>query len=99
MKDITVKLSRPLVDQEGKEHTEIVLSEPTGSQWDAIGKPFSVFMKGDQQIVDISNTRLTNYVSAVSGIDQAVLRSLPLSDLQKLQDEMMNFFGEADTDS
>ncbi len=99
MKEIKVPLSKPLVDQEGKEHKEIILCEPTGSQWDAIGKPFSFVMKGDQQTIELSNTRLTDYVSAVSGIDQALLRSLPLPDLQKLQDEMMSFFGVADTDS
>jgi hypothetical protein len=92
-----IKLSPPLIDQEGTEHQTIELTEPTGRQWDDIGKPFSMIMDGEDQQIEINNKKLTRYVSAVTGIDTAVLYTLPRSKLQECQDQMMSFFGEADT--
>lgn len=99
MKDITVKLSKPLMDQDGKEHKELVLTEPTGRQWDAIGNPIKMSMSDGEQFVVVDNKKLTQYVSEVTGVHEASIYKLPFSELQKVQNEMMTFFGQADTAS
>ena len=99
MDNITVELSKPITDVSGKEHKELVLIEPTGRQWDVVGNPAKMMLDGEKKYVEIDNQKLTKYISLVTEVDETTLYKLSLVELQKIQNEMMTFFGQADTSS
>jgi hypothetical protein len=90
-----VPLLRPLIDQDGNEHTSLTLKEPTGAAYVRIGDPFNVVMVdgGKSQAIDQNRERLLSYVAEVTGIHRPILLTMHFKDILNVTDEMFRFFG------
>lgn len=89
-----VPLSRPLVDQDGKEHTSLTLKEPGSAAYVRIGDPYhTLVLDGKTAGVEQNRGRLLSYVAEVTGIHQPLLLTMHFKDIQKVTDAMFNFFG------
>jgi hypothetical protein len=88
-----VPLSRPLLDQEGKEYTSLTLKVPSGAAFVRIGDPFHIIMvDGKTQGFEQNRDRLLSYVAEVTGIHRPLLLAMPIADMKKVTDEMFGFF-------
>jgi hypothetical protein len=89
-----VPLSRPLVDQDGKEHTALTLRMPGGAAFVKIGDPYLMIMlDGGKQAFDQNRERLLSYVAEVTGIHRPLLLTMHFKDIQNVTDVMFTFFG------
>ncbi|KIP12934.1 mu-like prophage FluMu gp41 family protein [Burkholderia sp. MSHR3999] len=89
-----VELSRPLIDQEGKEHTKLVLRDPNSAAYDRIGDPFVMLSidNGRAGGVEVNRGRLLSYVAEVTGIHRPLLLTMSRSDMTAVTDAMFAFF-------
>jgi hypothetical protein len=89
-----VPLSRPLIDQEGKEHTQLTLTDPNSNAYDRIGDPYVMLSvdNGRGGGMEINRGRLLSYVSDVTGIHRPLLLTMTRRDMQRVTDEMFGFF-------
>ncbi|NUX55921.1 phage tail assembly protein [Paraburkholderia youngii] len=89
-----VTLTKPVIDQDGKEHTSLTLKEPGGAAYVKIGDPYHTLMiDGKNMGVEQNRERLLSYVAEVTGVHRPLLLTLNLKDIQAVTDAMFLFFG------
>jgi hypothetical protein len=90
----TIQLSKP-IQAHGKEVSELQLREPTVEDVMEVGYPFLIMMSdGKDTGVDLRPKVIVQYVSRLAGIPMSSAKSISLSDLSKVQTEIMSFFGQ-----
>ncbi|WP_345815262.1 phage tail assembly protein [Paraburkholderia sp. PREW-6R] len=89
-----VKLSRPVIDQNGKQHGSLTLREPSGAAYEKIGDAYHMLMiDGKQSGIELNRARLLSYVAEVTQIHRPLLVTMPLRDIRAVTDEMFAFLG------
>jgi hypothetical protein len=86
---VIVTLSKPL-----GETTELELREPTVDDVADIGYPFLVINSDNGTAIQLQPKVVLKYTSRLAGVPPSTLKALSLSDLSKLQEAVMGFFGD-----
>ena len=74
--------------------TELDLREPTVDDVSDIGYPFLVISTDNGSAIQLQPKVVLKYASRLSGTPPSSLKALSLSDLSRLQEAVMGFFGD-----
>jgi len=88
----TVKLSKPIVDQNGTELSELTLKEPSGEDYLRIGDPYRFLQSAGQPLFELNRERLLEYVAASTGVHLPLLKRASMRDIRALTDRMFSDF-------
>ncbi|MCX7084305.1 MAG: phage tail assembly protein [Methylococcales bacterium] len=88
-----VKLSKPIILGDS-ELTELTLREPTVDDVAEIGYPFLVITTDTGTAIQLQPKVVLKYAAKLAAVPPSSLKTLTLSDLSKLQEVVMGFFGD-----
>ena len=88
-----IKLSKPI--QHGEDQVAVLeLRDPTVDDVSDIGYPFLMIPNDGDMAMELRPKVIMRYAARLSGLPPSSLKTISLSDLSKIQEAVMDFFGD-----
>lgn len=89
-----ISLSKPIVDNNGNNVSELTITEPTTADYVQLGDPWSMSLKDGEQSIKQDMAVSFKYLSNCTGIQTALLQALSMKDARQAVQVIGNFLGD-----